>query len=324
MLFLKTRGFVLGLVMVLLWPAAAFAQEPDASPGATPPLGRLKVDFVTVGAADLDADLNKLDLTLDRVPFAQPEEKPFQAQKSLRYVTGDAAVRLFQMLAHARSSSVQAPPIITNSGVLATVQVNTLVPNRHKSLQTLQNGLIITPRINTDDSITLYVGLKIADADTPPTGPQETTLRTIRSGDMMVVDGLPLGGDKTAATEKLLVFIQPTLVGADAQKADAGQPASIAPPVPGRSDASTERSFLDVSNADLQAVVAVLRQQTGVRILVLGAAGAYKPIDVHLVAVPLATALQAIAASAGAQVSRNGEGVYVFSPVPGAALAAKP
>ena len=300
MLFLKTRGSVLGLAVALLWPVTASAQAPKASPGAATPPVRLKVDFVTVSAADLSADLNRLGLTLDRVPFAPPDGKPSQAGQFLRYITGDAAVGLLRVLSRTRSKSFQVPLVTTNSGVSATFQVNTQTPNQQKGPQTLQTGLTITPRINSDDSITLSVSSQAVDADTPPTAAQETTLRTIRSGDMMMVDGLPLGGGKTTPSERILVFIQPTL----------------ASPVSGRPNAA-KRVLLEVSGAGLQTVVAMISQQTGVKVSVLGTAGSYKPVSVRSAAVPLVEALQALAASAGARVSRNAEGVYVFSPLAG-------
>lgn len=319
MLFLKTRGFVLGLAAALLWSAGALAQAPDSSPAANLRLVQMKIDFVTVSPADLD----KSGVTFDRVPLAPPTGNPSQAVTFLRYVTGDAAVSLFQMLAHARSKSVQAPLITTTSGVSATVQVNTQVPDRQKSSQTLQTGLIITPRINTDDSITLYVGPQTADADTPPTGPQETTLRTIRSGDMMVVDGLPLGGGKTTSGEKMLVFIRPVLIGTGTGRGSTGRPVLPLLPLRETSPAAGQTISMDVFNADLRAVVAMLGRQTQLKASVQNSDSAYKPVDVHLNGASLSEVLGAIARSAGAQIIRDEHGVYVFSPLPGAVLTPK-
>ena len=306
MSFPKTLRPALSLALSLLWPAAAFAQAP-----ADQPQVQIKVDFVTVGSADLSADLTKSGMNFDRVPLVTPGGTFTQPLTSLRYMAGDAATRLFQMLERAHSKSVQAPPVTTADGTPTTIQLQTQAAGPEKKSLTLQTRLTVTPRINTDDSITLFVGLQAADADAPPTGLRETTLRTVRSGDMMVVDGLPMGSDRTGATEKLLVFIQPTLVGA-------GTPASrLAAPLFPPQDTSLmlETSIsVDVFNADLRTIVAMLERQSRLKASVQGST--YKPVYVHLHGAPLAEALGAVARSAGAQIIRDESGVYVFSPLP--------
>jgi len=71
----------------------------------------------------------------------------------------------------------------------------------------------------------------------------------------------------------------------------------------------------DVSAADLHAVVAMLGRQAAVTVLVRDGDQPYKPVYVHLDGASLSKALQTVAVCAGAQVTRNGDGVYVFSPL---------
>lgn len=317
-------GPALGLALSLLSPATAFAQVSPAPQAASASRVQMKVIFVTVGSADLAADLSKSGIRFDRVPFVPPAAAP-QTETSLRYMAGDTAGRLFQMLARERSRSVQAPLVNTADGIPATVQINTQVPDRQEKFLTFQTRLLLTPRINTDDSITLFVGLQAGDvgADTLPE-PQATTLRTIRSGDMLVVEGLPLAGNKTPSTGKLLVFIQPSLVGPATQAGDAGRPAPPLPPLQDASPATGKTVSLDVFNADLHTIIAMLERQSQLKALVQASFGAYKPVSVHLTGASLSEALGAIARSAGAQIIRDERGVYVFSPLPGAVVTPRP
>jgi len=108
--------------------------------------------------------------------------------------------------------------------------------------------------------------------------------------------------------------VTPAIVGTDAQKTDIALPA---PPVQATPGAAAKTVSLDVSDADLQAVVAMLERQSGVKASVVDTGRPYKPVYVHLGDVSLLKAMRTIAVSAGAQVSRNRSGVYVFSPLPG-------
>lgn len=317
-------GPALGLALSLLSPATAFAQAPPSPQAASASQVQMKVIFVTVGSADLAADLSKSGLRFDRVPFVPPVAAP-QTETSLRYMAGDTAGRLFQMLARERSRSVQAPLVNTADGIPATVQINTQVPDRQEKFLTFQTRLLLTPRINTDDSITLFVGLQAGDvgADTLPE-PQATTLRTVRSGDMLVVEGLPLAGNKTPSTGKLLVFIQPTLASTNAQRGNAGQPAPPSLPRQETSPATGRTAHIEVFNADLHKVIAMMERLYQLKASEQQSDSAYNPVNVHLNGASLSEALGAIARSAGAQIIQDEHGVYVFSPLPGAVTTTMP
>lgn len=323
MSFLQTRRLVLSLALALLWPATAYAQMPPTPPQADPPQVQIKVAFVTVSAADLD----KSGVTFDRVPLAQPTANPAPEGAFLQYATGNIVAQLFQTLASTRGKVVQAPLITTSSNVPATIRVSTQVPDGKAGFRDIQTGLAITPRVNTDGSITLNVALQTFDTTGAPAAePQATTLRTVRSGDVMALDGLPLGSVKPSSGQRLLVFMTPIRLGTDAQKAKTGQPDLPAPPVQDTfpttgptTCASGKTISIDVYNGDLRAVVALLERQVGLKASVFGTSQTYKPVYLHLNGASLPEALGAIARSAGAQIIRDESGVYVFSPLPGAA-----
>lgn len=72
---------------------------------------------------------------------------------------------------------------------------------------------------------------------------------------------------------------------------------------------------MDVTAGDLQAVAATLERQAHIQILVIAGPTPFKPVYVHLEDATLPKALRTIANSAGASVSRNVDGVYVFTPI---------
>lgn len=317
---------VLGLALSLLPLTAAFAQAPATSPAASAPQVQIRMEFVTASAVDVD----NLGLGLDRIPFPLPAVKPPPGGTSLQVLSGGLVPQFYQTLVRTRGKIVQAPLVLTPSGVTATIRVDKQVsfdvrgpwasgapapPPQTISVH-LQTALFVTPRINSDGSVTLSLAPQIGDTNATATGPHVTILRTVSNGEVLVIAGLPINGDKPTGDQELLIFVTPTIVGTDAPKADGGQSAPHAPPLLDTPGGATKTVTLEVSAADLREVVALMTRQTGVKMSVLGAAGSYKRVFIHLADSSLAKALQVLAASAGAQVSRNAEGVYVFSPLP--------
>ncbi len=314
MSLLQTRRLALGLALSLLWPATAFAQMPPAPAQADAQQVQLKqvqlkVDFVTVSTADLD----KSGVAFDRVPLAQPTANPGPTGPFLQYATGDIVAQLLRTMSRTPGKVVQAPVITTTNNVPATIQINTQTPDRKAGFLPIHGGLTITPRVNTDGSITLSVASRVADVNA--TTPAAEPPGTIRSGDVMAVAGLPFSPDRSSSDQRLLVFVTPTRLGTDAQKTDAGQPGLPSPPVRDTCSTTGRTVSSDVFNANLRSVVAMLERQVGIKALVPGGQ-TYKPVYVHLVSASLPKALAAIARSAGAQVTKNADGVYVFSPLP--------
>ena len=76
---------------------------------------------------------------------------------------------------------------------------------------------------------------------------------------------------------------------------------------------------LDVAASDLHTVVTMLERQADVEALVRDGDTPFKPVNVHLKDAGLAKAMRTIAFSAGAKVSVNSDGIYVFEPEDGGA-----
>ena len=314
---------VLSLALGLLWPAAAFAQTPTVSPQAAPRQVQIKVIFATASTHDVD----KLGINFARVPFPLPAAKPAagadptvtQKGTFLQYATGNIVAQLFQTLLHTRGRIVQALLITTSDNVRATIRVGAQIPPQapQTNFLTFAVGLSVTPRINSDDSITLNLAPQIGDivAATPATGPRATVLRTVRSGDMMVLAGLPVNRDKPSSNAELLIFVTPVILGTDAPKMDAGQPNLPSPPDQDTSPTPNKTVSMDVSAGDLRAVVAMLERQVNLKASVRDGDKPFKPVYVHLEGVSVTKALRTIARSAGAKVSENKDGVYVFEPL---------
>jgi len=249
---------------------------------------QIKVEFVTASVVDVD----NLGINFDLVPYPGLEFATNQGTNAissaaqptfLQYATGNIVAQLFQTLIRTRGKVVQAPLITTTNNVTATIQVNTQIPfftqtvvangglnggttqAQQANFLTLQTGLTITPRINSDDSITMNLSPQITDVTgqpavngIPPTIQQLiTTLRTVRSGDTMVLGGLVrkqettssqripiladipiLGGifrtrSKQINDSELLIFVTPTIIGesndSETANANGGQSVTVTP-----------------------------------------------------------------------------------------------
>lgn len=252
---------------------------------------QIKVEFVTASVTDVDA----LGINFDLVPFPGLEVSSNQGSGSfggivsglnptfLQYQTGNIVAQLFQTLTRTRGKVVQAPLITTTNNVPASIQIVTQIPffttgvvsnggvaggttqSTQANFLPLQTGLTIVPRINADDSVTMNLQPQITDTTgqpsvngIPPTISQTlTTLRTVRSGDTMVLGGLVrkqetassqripiladipyLGGlfrtrNKQVNDQELLIFVTPTIISdtndSGTANANAGQNISVSP-----------------------------------------------------------------------------------------------
>ena len=252
---------------------------------------QIKVEFVTASVTDVDA----LGINFDLVPYPGLEVSSNQgsgafggtvsglAPTFLQYATGNIVAQLFQTLTRTRGKVVQAPLITTTNNVQASIQVTTQIPfftttavgggglqgqvgqSQQANFLPLQTGLTIVPRINADDSVTMNLQPQISDTTgqasvqgIPPTVTQTlTTLRTVRSGDTMVLGGLvrkqetassqriPILSDipffgglfrtrnKQVNDQELLIFVTPTIISdsndSSTANANGGQNISVAP-----------------------------------------------------------------------------------------------
>jgi type II secretory pathway component HofQ len=71
---------------------------------------------------------------------------------------------------------------------------------------------------------------------------------------------------------------------------------------------------LDAKTADLHSLAVMLERHAGIKTRIADGDSPYRPISGHFVNVPLRTAIEGIAASAGAKVTQDTAGVYVFTP----------
>ncbi len=252
---------------------------------------QIKVEFVTASVSDVDA----LGINFDLVPYPGLEVSSNQGTGSfggvvnglnptfLQYQTGNIVAQFFQTLTRTRGKVVQAPLITTTNNVPASIQIVTQIPffttgvvsnggvaggttqSTQANFLPLTTGLTIVPRINADDSVTMNLQPQITDTTgqasvggIPPTISQSlTTLRTVRSGDTMVLGGLVrkqetassqripiladipyLGGlfrtrNKQIADTELLIFVTPTIISdtndSGTANANAGQNISVSP-----------------------------------------------------------------------------------------------
>jgi len=90
--------------------------------------------------------------------------------------------------------------------------------------------------------------------------------------------------------------------------------ASAAAPAWSAEDAAGKTVSIDVAAGDLHAVVSMLERQVNVEASVRDGDKPFKPVYVHLDGASLPKALRTIAQSAGAKVTKNEDGVYVFEP----------
>ena len=252
---------------------------------------QVKVEFVTASVTDVDA----LGINFDLVPYPGLEASSNQGTGNfggvvnglnptfLQYQTGNIVAQLFQTLTRTRGKVVQAPLITTTNNVQASINITTQIPffttgvvsnggvaggttqSTQANFLALSTGLTITPRINADDSVTMNLAPVITDTTgqpsvggLPPTVQQNlTTLRTVRSGDTMVLGGLVrkqetassqripilsdipyLGGlfrtrNKQINDQELLIFVTPTIISdtndSGTANANAGQNISVSP-----------------------------------------------------------------------------------------------
>jgi general secretion pathway protein D len=250
----------------------------------------IKVEFVTASVTDVD----NLGVNFDLVPYPGLELATSQGSGQyggtatgigptfLQYATGNIVAQLFQTLVRTRGKVVQAPLVTTTNNYPATINISTTVPfitttvvgngglnggttqGSNVNFLPITSGLVIQPRINSDDSVTMNLAPQIQDVTgqvvggVPTTITQSlTTLRTVRSGDTMVLGGLVrkqetsssqripilsdipiLGGlfrtrNKQVNDQELLIFVTPTIIGesndSNTANANGGQSVTVTP-----------------------------------------------------------------------------------------------
>lgn len=227
---------------------------------------QIKVEFVTAAIADVDA----FGINFSLVPFPGIEVSNNQGSQAnvnsvpqtfVSVASGNIVAQLFSSLVRTRGKVVQAPLITTTNNVTAQITITTQIPfitttnvvggNGNVTSNTAQNflnistGLAVSPRINSDDTVTLNLSPQISDTSgqpaltggPPPTITQSlTTLRTVHNGETMVLGGLvrksesysqsripffadlPIIGSlfrnrvNNISDSELLIFVTPTII----------------------------------------------------------------------------------------------------------------
>ena len=224
---------------------------------------QIRVEFVRADVNDVDA----FGINYEFVPFPGINFASDLGQGGgsygLNFATGNLVGQMLATLTHGRAKILNAPIITTTNNVQGQIQVNnsipvttttTVVPNGGQAVssqsvqfQNIPTTLSVTPRINSDDSITLPLSLDISTpgASVGNSGAVATneqalqTVRTVKSGETMVLGGfindneqsvrtsIPILGDlpligglfrnrnRTVNNSELLIFVTPTIIGED-------------------------------------------------------------------------------------------------------------
>lgn len=246
---------------------------------------QIKVEFVTASVTDVDA----FGINFSLVPFPGIEVNNNQGaqanqtsipQTYVSVASGNIVAELFASLVRTRGKVVQAPLITTTNNVTAQINIATQIPfitttnivggngnvtsNTAQNFLTLNTGLAVSPRINSDDTVTLNLSPRITDTTGQPAltgGPPPSitqslnTLRTVHNGETMVLGGLvrksesnsqsriPFLGDlpiigslfrnrvNNVADTELLIFVTPTIINDNSEgpATAAGLNTSVAP-----------------------------------------------------------------------------------------------
>lgn len=145
---------------------------------------QVQITFALAHASE--ADLKASGIDFDLVPLMPPSQKMYQV-----FASGNPVAKFLQSLTIQRA-------------VTLTLLLNT-ANNVHSSLSADTTELTVTPRINSDNTITLALSsaLTVGGAKHP-----FSTLRTIKNGETFVI-GLH-GAGLQAGEENSLLFVTPT------------------------------------------------------------------------------------------------------------------
>lgn len=245
---------------------------------------QIKVEFVTSSVTDVDA----FGINFDLVPYPGVEVSNNQGNQAnisstpqtfVQVASGNIVAQLYSSLVQGRGKVVQAPLITTTNNVPAYINVQTEIPyvtttnvvgnnstvsNTQQNFININTGLNVSPRINSDDTVTLNLTPVISDISGSPsitggappiTSQTLNTLRTVRNGETMVLGGLvrksdtvsqsrmPILGDlpfigqffrnhvKNVDDSELLIFVTPTIIGesTDGDANSGGPNVTVAP-----------------------------------------------------------------------------------------------
>jgi len=299
------------LLTFLLAPTVASAQPPLTAKAA-PRTVTIQVAFVSASVADV----NNLGINFDFIPVSTPikpadgDEVP-TIPRYFQFSTEKIVGQLYQTVTRARGKVIFATPVTIADNTAAAVLVDADVPEFASAVQfngqssfpklvgsiKIRGTLTLTPHIQPNNTVSFEMASLVE-------GAKPIQLRAVTSGEPMVIipsgpsgSGVPLIGNlfrtrmRDLEKDELLIFITPTL-----------QPEVAAP----------KTVSIDVAGVKLQTVVNMLGRQTGIEAVVREGDKPFSLVNINLNGATLAQALRVIALSAGAVVTRNEDGVYVF------------
>jgi hypothetical protein len=176
---------------------AGFAQVRDLVRVLDVEPRRVQIRFALAHATD--AGLKASGVIFESAPLPSLLTVPMPDTK---YATGNGVAALLQALTR-QGAVTQSPVLTTSNNVDAGVTFST--PSQ--SLGVASVTFAATPRVNSDDSVTLVLHPSFSDGTVKR---EIRTLRTVRSGDTMVLvlpSPIPDAGGKN-----LLLFVTPTLL----------------------------------------------------------------------------------------------------------------
>ncbi len=307
------RRFTLLPLFTLLFAPTAVPAQPSLTAKAAPRTVTIQVAFVTAS----DTDIDNLGINFDLIPTFAPIDPPnigsVQKMPTFFAVSATKTVgELYKTLTRVHGKTILALPVTTTENTAATILVDAPVPE-YQSLVTTVNTQDSFPQLTGSVRIkgTLTLTPHILPGNivnfemaSPVKGGKPITLRPVASGEPIVIvaygygrTNIPLLGNlfrtrvKVLDTNELLIFITPTI-----------QPEIAAP----------KTVSIDVTGVKLQTVVNMLGRQTDIEAVIKEGEKPFPPVTVNLSGCTLAQALKVIALSAGAVVTRNRDGVYVF------------
>ena len=159
---------------------------------------QVQIKFALANATE--SDLKASGLTFEFAPVPSLLTSPMP---DTEYAAGNGAALFLQTLTK-QGAVTQAPVITTSNNVSASL---TLTP---PGPQASSATFAATPRVNSDDSVTLDLHPVFQEGTTKR---EIKTLRTVRSGDTMVLVMRP--DARTVGGKTLLLFVTPTIISTD-------------------------------------------------------------------------------------------------------------
>jgi len=186
---------------------------------------QVKVSFAVVSVTDLDS----LGINFDLLPVYAP---PSPNERFLQCLSDGLANRLYQIF-NRTHQVVQLSPIALVNNVRVTAPVKTQIPcitalmtaapiSPKPSVQyaTLWGKVTLMPRINSDDSVTLEISPTLGgvisqkpQGTTPAPQQYGTLLRTVRSGDTLVLGGWRFSQAAAGSSNAPQLYVPPAPAG---------------------------------------------------------------------------------------------------------------